>query len=65
MRIFLIFMGVIAGAAIGSLMLLLPMWYYTLSIIGLGVRHVTSAGLLGGAMGAFFGGLWIYRATQD
>lgn len=65
MRIFLVVVGVMAGAAVGSLVLLIPMWYYALSIIGLGVRHVTAAGLLGGALGAFFGGLLFYRATQD
>ena len=64
-RLLLIAAGILIGGVIGSLILLLPMWYYSLSIVGLGVRHIFAAGALGAALGAFFGGLLVYWTTRE
>lgn len=53
------------GAAAGSILLLIPVSFVSLSIIGVGVRHVGIAGIVGGLIGAFLGGLLGFRLCQD
>ncbi len=53
------------GAVLGSLLILVPASYYMLSIIGIGVRHVSIAGVLGALFSAFLGGLLGYCMCRE
>ena len=57
--------GAVLGAMIGAVLLMIPMWFYAFSIIGLGVRHTGIAGGVGAAIGALLGGLLGHRLCQD
>jgi hypothetical protein len=57
--------GGLLGAFVGGLLLLIPAWFYMLSIIGIGARHVSIAGTVGAVIGAFLGGLLGHRLCQD
>jgi hypothetical protein len=53
------------GALVGGLLLFVPIWFFTLSVIGIGIRHATIAGVLGALLGAFLGGLLGYRMCRE
>lgn len=53
------------GAAAGSILLAIPVALVAMSIIGVGVRDVVNAAMVGGMLGAFFGCLLGYRLCQD
>jgi hypothetical protein len=57
--------GGILGALVGALLLMIPMWFYALSVIGLGVRHTGIAGIVGAAIGALLGGVLGHRLCQE
>ena len=60
-----VLLGMIFGALVGGLLLMIPMWFYALSVIGLGVRHISIAAMIGAALGVLLGGRLGYRLVQD
>ena len=57
--------GALLGAPLGAVLLMVPMGFYALSVIGLGVRHTTIAGSVGAVIGALLGGLLGRRLCQE
>jgi hypothetical protein len=60
-----ILIGMGIGGLVGCLLLLLPISYYMLSVIGIGAGHVVVTGLLGATVGAFLGGLAGYAICRE
>lgn len=55
----------VLGSVIGGIVLAAPVMYFSLSIIGIGARHVGEAAILGVIVGALSGMLLGYFLTRE